>query len=366
MTNAPPSMVPDERALPAGRTGPGAPPASGLRSFDSLVVGEQAPAWLGSGLRRAFGLGPNADATLISVSENASYLVREGGIPLGVARLQQPGYQESVDQLRSELDWVRALGSTGWVDVPRALAGADGSRVQTVAAPGGPALHVVLFEFVAGSILQDVDDATEWFTSLGVITARLHHHARTWKPPPHFTRFRWDLPELVGPAARWGDWRDADLLSAHRDLLSRAEASATAHVRGTARTGANFGLIHSDLRPTNVMHSGQELTVIDFDDSGFGWFMYDFAAALTFQEHLACAGAMARNWIHGYRSEAALSDSDVELGCHLSMVRTLTMLGWSTTHRSEALPPGLRAGGVVEAAVFAAERYLQAPTWLVD
>ncbi len=42
-----------------------------------------------------------------------------------------------------------------------------------------------------------------------------------------------------------------------------------------------WGLIHADLRPSNIMIDGADLTVIDFDDCGFTWFLDDFASALT-------------------------------------------------------------------------------------
>jgi len=41
------------------------------------------------------------------------------------------------------------------------------------------------------------------------------------------------------------------------------------------------------------------------------------------------------------------------------------MLGWSTTHRADALPPELQ-GRIVPAAITVAERFLTSPTWLTD
>jgi Ser/Thr protein kinase RdoA (MazF antagonist) len=60
-----------------------------------------------------------------------------------------------------------------------------------------------------------------------------------------------------------------------------------------------FGLIHADLRLANLMVDDQGLTAIDFDDCGFGWWVYDLASALSFIEtdprlpELIAAGARA-------------------------------------------------------------------------
>ncbi len=41
-----------------------------------------------------------------------------------------------------------------------------------------------------------------------------------------------------------------------------------------------FGLIHADPHPGNLLYGDGEIRPLDFDDSGHGWFLYDFAVAL--------------------------------------------------------------------------------------
>lgn len=339
---------------------------AGLRVFDGLVHGEPAPAWLHTAMCVAFGLDGRITSRLISVSENASYLVADDNGPLGVIRLQQPGYHEGPAQVESEMAWVCAVREAGCAEVPSPIPGADGRLAPSIAMPGGEELSAVMFEHVAGSILQEDEDPALWYGELGRITARLHEHSRNWVAPIGFHRFRWGLPELLGASARWGDWRGASLTRDELALLERAETTAVEIVQHAPAAPEDWGLIHSDLRPTNVIRDDDRLVVIDFDDSGFSWYLYDLAAALTFQEHRPQARAMASNWIDGYRTVAELSDPALEVGCALSMVRTLTMLGWSTTHRNEALPADLQEGGVVEATLCVAERFRGSTTWLLE
>ena len=108
-----------------------------------------------------------------------------------------------------------------------------------------------------------------------------------------------------------------------------------------------------------------ELTVIDFDDCGFSYFLYDYAAALSFVEHEPYAPAMAKGWIAGYREIAPLSEQDIACASALSMIRRLQMVGWTTNHYADALPDGLY-DAQVPGTVLCARRYLESPTWLLE
>ena len=46
-----------------------------------------------------------------------------------------------------------------------------------------------------------------------------------------------------------------------------------------------FGLIHADAHLDNVLFDGQQARLIDFDDCGFGYRIYDVAVALWELRH---------------------------------------------------------------------------------
>jgi Ser/Thr protein kinase RdoA (MazF antagonist) len=113
------------------------------------------------------------------------------------------------------------------------------------------------------------------------------------------------------------------------------------------------------------MIDGDRLTVIDFDDCGYSWYLYDVASALSFMEHVDDAPTMAREWVEGYSQVRPLTRGDERVACSLSMIRRLQMLGWTTTHRQDALPPALGAAQR-EGTLHVAEKFLRSPTWLID
>ena len=359
-TASPPRTAPPTPAVPQ----PGA--VSPLAAFDALTRGTPAPSWLAGPVAEAWALDPaRSSVVLIAVSENATFRVDVDGSPVAVLRVHRPGYVADPRQIEGELTWVRALAEQAPVRVPEVVPTRDGRLVLTFVDQAGATWHCVSFAWVVGDVLEDVADPRPWYHQIGATTAALHDHQRGWARDDDFTRFSWTPADMVGEVSRWGDWRRASLTADEVDLLGRAEEVALAVVSQLPTEGAAWGLVHADLRPSNIMICDGSLTVIDFDDCGFSWLLYDFASALSFIEHEPHAAEMARSWVEGYRTVRPLDDLDLEHAAALSMVRRLQMLGWTTTHREDALPPAIwhaQVGGTVAVA----ERYLASPTWLFD
>jgi Ser/Thr protein kinase RdoA (MazF antagonist) len=345
-----------------------ADPQPSMAAFEELRRGDPAPAWVRRGIAAAWQLDA-PPVTLIAVSENATFRVGAGDAAGLVVRVARPGYAESTAHVSSELLWIEALVTDGVIRTPAPVRTAEGTLLASLADERGSRWTAVAFEHVAGAMLEDQlgagGDAAAQFAEIGRLTARLHDHARRWRSPDGFRRFSWDTADMVGPGARWGHWTRAALGPGERQVLQRAQDAAlrTLAVLGVDRSPRHFGLIHADLRPSNVMVNDAGLTVIDFDDCGYGYYLYDFGSALTFYEHRPEAKAMAAAWLDGYRSAALLTAEDLRAAGALSMLRRLTILGWTTTHREDALPPGLSAEylpGTVEVA----GRYLDDGLWL--
>ena len=51
-----------------------------------------------------------------------------------------------------------------------------------------------------------------------------------------------------------------------------------------------FGLVHADLRLANLLVEDEKVNVIDFDDCGYSWFMYDFGTAVSFIDRTTLRG----------------------------------------------------------------------------
>ncbi|HET8950332.1 MAG TPA: phosphotransferase, partial [Solirubrobacteraceae bacterium] len=232
-----------------------------------------------------FGLSPEATATLCNVSENHTYRVDDPETGLSYAlRVHRPGYR-TARQIESELDWLDALRGDGAVDTCVPVRSPDGARVVPVAA-NGLERNVVLFDWLPGSEPDpEGDEVIAGFRLLGAVSARMHAHARAWNRPDAFDRPAWDYDHTLGRHGHWGAWQDGlGIGREERDLLARLDAAVAGRLAAYGRADDRFGLVHADIRLANLLVDDGHVRVIDFDDCGYAWFMYDFATTVSFME----------------------------------------------------------------------------------
>ncbi len=267
-------------------------------------------------------------ATLINLSENHTFRIDGPGEARHVLRLHRPRYQ-SPATIGSELAWLAALGSATDIPVPRPLAGTDGEMLQEVAADR----YAVLFAFEAGSEPSPDQDLVQLFAVLGRYAATAHSHAANWQQPERFVRPIWDAVGLLEPAGLWGDWRKAPHVEGPVfDDLQRLENRLRADLRAYGTDIDRFGLIHADMRLANLLVDGERVTVLDFDDCGFGWFLYDLAASLSFLETSPQVPALIRSWLTAYMAIRPLNADDIGMIDAMILLRRMALLAWIGSH----------------------------------
>jgi Ser/Thr protein kinase RdoA (MazF antagonist) len=277
-------------------------------------------------------LSPAASVALLSVSENATFLLRDPDRRELVLRVHRVGYS-SAEEICSELAWMGALRRDGVVEAAPAIPGADGQYVQLLASrTGGPERFAVAFERLPGTEPES-RDAALWFERLGELTARMHRHARSWPLPQGFRRKRWDFDAMVGPQAFWGSWRSGIGLDKAGVLaLEKALDVIRLRLERLGRGAEVFGLVHADLRLANLLVDGEHLRVIDFDDCGFSWYLYDFATSVSFIEHEPTVPDLLRAWIRGYCRQLPLrAEVRAEIPTFV-VLRRILLTAWLASH----------------------------------
>src|SRR4029450_2713725 len=96
-----------------------------------------------------YDLPARACATMINLSENATYRIDAGGRKWAL-RVHREGYH-SKQAIGSELAWLQALRRDGAVPPPVPVKGRNGELIQIVALPGFASRHVVLFDWETGA-----------------------------------------------------------------------------------------------------------------------------------------------------------------------------------------------------------------------
>ncbi|HEX4428642.1 MAG TPA: phosphotransferase [Frankiaceae bacterium] len=303
---------------------------------------------------------------LLCVSENATYLVRDPRGEPAVLRLNRPGYH-SHDALVSELAWTASLREADVVRTPRWIPTLTGEPVARLTPDRqDDARHAVLFGYARGTHPES-DAGLGELAQIGDIAARLHAHARSWRRPAGFCRFSWDLQAALGDGAgrpgRWGDWRER-LCGPERGAAERAESQLRQELSAYGDAPSRYGLIHADLRAANLLAEpnpdlATAYTVIDFDDCGYSWFLYDLAASVSFLEHHPDLPALVSSWLEGYRRTAVVEPADRAVMPALIMLRRLQLQAWASSHADTDMVRSLGAAftaGTIEVA----DRYLSA------
>jgi Ser/Thr protein kinase RdoA (MazF antagonist) len=302
----------------------------------------------------------------IKIRENAVFRVDSRDGRRAVLRIHRLGYHDDA-ALHSEFEWMQALASAG-VEVPRVMksrAGRPFERVQSDELPAGRQVDVL--EWVDGRQLGALESGLEGgeedisgrYYTLGGTAARMHNHTSAWRAPEGFRRHSWCEDGLAGEEPLWGRfWELEPLSAAQRRLFERAREAIWTDLSAYGKDGAQFGLIHADLVPENVLVDGERVRVIDFDDAGFGWHLFDVATSLYFIRGEPYFDTAMEAFVTGYRAHRPLVDAQLQQLPLFMAARSTTYLGWvhrrKHTETAKSLTPVL-----IDYATSAVEEYLR-------
>ena len=227
----------------------------------------------GNTLFRVYDPRPDPSKTANGLFEEGQYLLR----------IHYPPYQ-TADAIELELAWLAAMRRDAGLPVPEPVPTLDGRLLTQASIPGIPGeRNCSLLRWLKGRFLTK-GIGVQHYRAQGRLMAQLHNHAASWQVPPGLTKRHWDW------AGFFEDVEGTDLTASEIwplipqpyvepfQAVTR-EAGQVMDAWGTGRDV--YGLIHADLGlDANVLFWGGEARAIDFDDSGFGYWMYDLAISL--------------------------------------------------------------------------------------
>lgn len=266
-----------------------------VRRFNDRVRDEAAGRW---------GIPPSELASL-DAFENHVY---ECSAPDGTEMVLRVSHSKrrSVDYTLGEVEFVRWLAASS-LPVARPVLAETGRFVERIDDDEpGEYFVATAFERAPGHVFDDAPPLKEkyWkpelFRELGRIFGRLHARAQGYRPTnPGFKRQEWHEYDVV----------DVDRFAPPDEQLVRERTAAIiARLDRLPRGPAGYGLIHADLHPHNFCFDEGKVTVFDFDNCEYAWFVKDIAVILFYVARAEAgdhrddaAAAFLSPFMEGYR-----------------------------------------------------------------
>lgn len=251
-------------------------------------------------------------------------------------RIYNPDRHET-SVIESELLFLEALAKGG-CPAPQPLRKHNDGMVWVASqSPVADAIRISICSWLRGEILQ-YDKTPQHYANLGSMLAELHEFSGKWNPPEGFVRPRCDSDGVYGNHGASGEqvmrgWDNIDgpLRSDLEDAKKALEQAEKAI--GTDR--GRYGLIHADPSFSNVLFDSEIPYLIDFDDFGYGHYVFDLAVVLAgawgkpdFEENRAAL-------FEGYGQRRKLSQAEMGALPAAMAARAASLIFWAAAQSSQ-------------------------------
>ena len=176
-----------------------------------------------------------------------------------------------------EAEFLNYLANGG-LSVSRVCPSLSGQLIETVTASDGSKFVITLFEKAVGHPPNFKQASTDLFFNMGNYMGKLHALSKDFHPSqPQFTRLdiTKDMATMTLTGNKYLPEGDEGILQAYKET--------TQSILQLPITVDSYGLCHIDFHGGNffITESGK-ITLFDFDDCQYAWFIYDIAMALFY------------------------------------------------------------------------------------
>jgi Ser/Thr protein kinase RdoA (MazF antagonist) len=285
-----------------------------------------------------------ASLSLLRLSQffNTSFGVTAADGSRYVLRIHRPSSNPARKRLKieSELWWMNRVREDLHLAVPRPVRTPSGEEVVYVSVPGVPEpRYCVLFHFVAGRFLQRGQQPRH-LEQVGMLTARLHEYSTQLTVPPTFMR---NVVDRADP-----DFEDSVAGLVEQTWSVQAADTIRAAIRRAGdvqqRLGNDrdtFGVIHADIHHWNYLFHRGEIRLIDFDDCGWGHYLYDLAVTTQQIARLPQYHQLREALLAGYRRVRPLSSEHESMIESFLLLREIQDMTFDLTQRDDSSRAGL-------------------------
>jgi len=210
--------------------------------------------------------------------------------------------RRSPEMIAGEVDWINYL-ARGGANVSRAILSNQGKLVEAVDDGHGEQFLATAFIKARGGPSWETEWTPKFVEHYGQVIGRIHRLTKDYEPSnPAWRREEWDSPGNLA-IAEWLPASDTKILEKFQALMR--------YFATLAKDRDSYGLIHQDAHGGNFFVHDGEITLFDFDDCVYSWFIYDIAMVLfyaaMFKDDMgAFTASFMRDFLRGYTRENKL------------------------------------------------------------
>jgi Ser/Thr protein kinase RdoA (MazF antagonist) len=215
--------------------------------------------------------------------------------------------RRSPEHYLGEVDWLTYLRKGG-ARVAEAVPSPGGNLLEEFDDRHGGRFIAMAFRKAPGGPPADQNLPADFPVHYGETIGGIHRLSMDYRPTrPEYRRDDWELQSKneVEPWLRF----DPDVFEEYRQLLRK--------IRPLPRDRASYGLIHQDAHMGNFFVDNGEMTLFDFDDCVYSWYVYDIAMVIFYRFFARQAdeqeiGEFYQLFLEGYRREFRVSSQWLE------------------------------------------------------
>jgi Ser/Thr protein kinase RdoA (MazF antagonist) len=264
---------------------------------------------------RAYDISPSS-VTWVRTFNNVVFRVDTSKAAYAL-RLHRPGYR-NIAQMRSQLHFLQQLRVATDMAVPQPVPARDGEWVVTISSDEvAETIHADLLTWLDGRNYRPGEGlGPHRVFKLGAALGRMHTFASQFVPTEEFELPHWDADGLFTSPSPSNLGLLDDILSTEELVMFDEVANRVRVVFAKIGKARNqWGIIHADFILGNCQFRGYTPQILDFDDCGFGYFLYDLGPLLgnlkDYEEDYGYRAIQLRHaFVDGYRSQRALSATD--------------------------------------------------------
>lgn len=208
--------------------------------------------------------------------------------------------------IQTELLWLVSLRQDTNLIVPKPVPTQEGALMAIAQAPGVPEPRCcALFHWLPGRTL-DLGFSTKAMEQIGRFLAQLHQYSQQFVPPAGFVRPRLDENELLRVPISLPTESEEIIPPAEQAVLEAIANQIREQMHCLEQQPESFGLIHGDLHHHNCKFHRGEVQVFDFDDCGWGYYLYDLAITLYYLRDRQEFSPLQQALFRGYQQVRSL------------------------------------------------------------